>query len=264
VTDWWVGLPAAETTVSCGDDRHRLRWEAGSLLAVDHEDVEAERTLAALGGERCACVDVLDAWNRHADDLRVLVLSPRGPSDRIAPPAAPPNPTRLRPGRITRGWTTYTAAGVLRGGPPPPAPKPADDLLTLFEVGGGLPDRLAATVAAAWSERLARGVDAADARPQLQAALFGRVSAALRTWPGAPQFRVEVTMADERSAELGDDGVARVSLPFSWLADVWARDLAIVTGRFCLAATFADGRWELTTIGPDFGPPRSLAIVEAP
>ena len=52
---WWLGLLAAQATVACGDDTHRLRWEHGALQALDHDDPEAELALSALGGERCAC-----------------------------------------------------------------------------------------------------------------------------------------------------------------------------------------------------------------
>ena len=71
----WHGIPPAVAPVTCGGARHRLRWADGKLGAVDHDDVDGERTLAALSGERCACIDLLDAWARHAADVRVLVLA---------------------------------------------------------------------------------------------------------------------------------------------------------------------------------------------
>ena len=47
------------------------------------------------------------------------------------------------------------------------------------------------------------------------------------------------------------DGV-EVSLPFSWLSDVWMRGLAVTFGRLCIAADTTDGAsWTLDTLGPD-------------
>ena len=61
-----------------------------------------------------------------------------------------------------------------------------------------------------------------------------------------------------------EDGVVRAELPFGWLVDVWAKDLATIWGRFCLAAATSDGRtWRLTTVGPDLGPP-SLITLQLP
>jgi hypothetical protein len=46
------------------------------------------------------------------------------------------------------------------------------------------------------------------------------------------------------------DGVD-VSLPFSWLPDVWMRGLAVTLGRLCIAADTTDGSsWTLHTLGP--------------
>ena len=51
------------------------------------------------------------------------------------------------------------------------------------------------------------------------------------------------------------DDVVHAQLPFTWLLDVWARDLTTVQGRFCLDAapgTAVDGEhWELATVSPD-------------
>ena len=40
--------------------------------------------LAALGGEKARCIELAQAWGRHAEDLSVLAISPRGPADEIA------------------------------------------------------------------------------------------------------------------------------------------------------------------------------------
>ncbi|HWH09528.1 MAG TPA: hypothetical protein VG165_00220 [Solirubrobacteraceae bacterium] len=100
MTGWWAGLPAAEATVECGGATHRIRWEDGRLGAPDHDDAEGERALAALGGEPCACVDLLDAWARHEHDVRVLVIASRGPIDLLIADDRTPQPTRSGLGRI--------------------------------------------------------------------------------------------------------------------------------------------------------------------
>ncbi len=68
----------------CGTGLHTVRWEAGSLRLPSHPDVEGELVLAALGGEKARCVEAAEAWARHADDLSLLAIGPRGPADQIA------------------------------------------------------------------------------------------------------------------------------------------------------------------------------------
>jgi hypothetical protein len=151
-----------------------------------------------------------------------------------------------------------------------PAAHPPDDpdaqLLELLGLGGGLSQRLAATVAAEWARRCDRpDAEVEAARPRLQAALYGRVASGLRTWLGQPGLAVEVTMIEpgaERTLRQGD-GVIRADLPFRWLAEVWARDLATIAGRFSLAATHSGNQWTLLTVGPDLADPRPV-VVELP
>ena len=81
--DWWAALSPAETQISCGDSRHRLRWSDGTLQAIDHPDAEGELVLAALGGEASPCLDLVMAWGRHSDDLNVLAAGPRSADDRL-------------------------------------------------------------------------------------------------------------------------------------------------------------------------------------
>ena len=67
----------------CGQGLHTVRWEAGTIRLPDHPDPEAELVLAALGGETARCVEVAEAWGRHAEDLTVLGIGPRSPADEI-------------------------------------------------------------------------------------------------------------------------------------------------------------------------------------
>ncbi|MGO9975212.1 MAG: hypothetical protein ACLP01_20910 [Solirubrobacteraceae bacterium] len=313
MSDWWVGIAPAQVTVACGVEQHRLRWEGGALRALDHADLEGERTLAALGGEPCACVELLDAWDRHRDDPRVLALASRGPADRLAPQGEEQGPygtagrqvlgprssnvARLsssgastagprvlgpRSSNVARlsssgaGFVGRTAAlGVqsVRGralaGPQAGRTKQErmeEELIALLGLGGGLPERLQASVTATWRQRIAsreRGV--ARVRPQLHAALYGRVLATVGAWLGGSGQRVRLTMIGERGRTrvTEEDGAVAAELPFGWLADVWCRDLALVGGRLCLAAATEDGgrTWSLTTVAPDLG--RSAVVTLA-
>jgi hypothetical protein len=80
---WWAAVPPAAAKVPCGEQTHRLRWAEGKLTAVDHPDAEGELVLAALGGDRSGCVDLVEAWGRHSDDLEVLAIGPRSAADEL-------------------------------------------------------------------------------------------------------------------------------------------------------------------------------------
>jgi hypothetical protein len=102
---WFTCLPGCETEVPCGPGWHIVAWEAGSLLLPSHPDAEGELVLAALGGERARCVELAEAWARHADDLSMLAIGPRHPADEIAV-----------------GWDEVTAAA--QAGPAFMGPRP--------------------------------------------------------------------------------------------------------------------------------------------
>jgi hypothetical protein len=125
-------------------------------------------------------------------------------------------------------------------------------------------DRLVATVASAWAQRLQHfDAEAREARPTLHASMHGRLSAALRTWLGRADIELELDLIDPRNAATLTErsGVVHASLPFAWLAEVWSRGLALLFGRFSLAAATVDGKtWTLTTIGPDLGTPAPMRI----
>jgi hypothetical protein len=230
---WWTGIAPAKVHVKCGGSTHTVRWEAGKLVAVDHGDLDDEATLAALAGEPLACIELVRSWQRRRGDPRVLTLGSRGPTDLLA--AADD-----RRSRHARGSSGRRAESELE---------------ELLRLEGGLPDRLQAHVAATWERRLRTGhAMLQQTRPQLQAALHGRLLVTLRTWLGDPDLAIELTMIEvglRPSFVRTDDGIdARLS--FAWLTEVWTRGLATVFGRFCLTARpLADDRWTLLTLGPD-------------
>lgn len=241
---WWQDIPPVRAQVDCGGQPHRLLWAAGTLHALDHDDIEGERILMALGGH-CACADILRLWQQHAADARVLVVTSRGAGDPV------PDPAREEPRRRPH----------LRTGARPPEAA----LTEVLRLGGPMQDRLTATVAAAWRDRL-RGGLADRERPALHAALYGRATAALRQWARQPGLAVEVAMIgeDEPPALTRGPATLAAQLPFGWTVDVWARGLTTVWGRFCLGAAPTEDGWILTTVGPELGPPAPVTVSRPP
>lgn len=276
------GLPPLDLRVRCADQSHTLRWTAGTLTAVDHPDVDRERALVALGGDRCRCLDVLDGWQAHSDDLDVLVLASRGAADVVPVQLAEsgdadsgagyvgvqshrPMPAvyhgRYRPMRRARsGWYAYSPLGTDRDHAPT-----GMGVEALLQLDQGLAHRLVATVVATWAQRVDERDERVDAAlPALQAALYGRALPAVRTWLADPHRPVELTMLETACRPYitaGDDAVIRLGLGFDWLRDVWVPGFATTFGRLCLTAeSSAPTAWSLLTVGPDLDEPRVMTV----
>ena len=277
--EWWDGLLPVEVRLDCSGGTHTVRWEDGVVNAVDHEDPVGERALAALGGERSTCIELLDSWARHADDLRVLTIASRGASDPVRPDAESrflwPTPG-LMPARGrgvamraappgSAGWAAYAPLSggqmvsggqlVHRGqmGRGRPGPR-SDEVVDLIGLGGALTQRLVAEILATWSARLVadEGV-AAPHLPALTASLYGRVVVSVRSWLGDAGTHVELDMIapSESPSMARRDGVVHARLPFAWLSDIWVKDLAVVLGRFALCTVESgSGRLRLSTVDP--------------
>ena len=236
-------LPATVIEVGCGDDLHRLRWSAGDLGSLDHDDPEGERTLAALGGTSNGCVRVLDAWQRQRTSLRALTLTSRGAADRL----------QFEPEEDGGRWSPS-----VRGGSAVAADQ-ATDVDTLFGLGPVVADRLAATVAAHWAERVEAGATTDHDQPALLAALTGRVWLAAQAWLGLPLAAVDVRMTaptDAPSATFDTDRLT-VAVPFRWLSRAWAPQLAVITGRLTLDAQREGDTVTLLAVEPDGTPTRT-------
>ena len=254
---WFTSLPPCETLVPCGQGQHAVRWEAGELRLASHADLEAELVLVALGGEGARCVEIADAWRRHAADLTVLGLGPRGEADEVPVSwddvdaaeqaarggaggpgrwgwlASPPRAAMAR--AAIRHQQYQEEAGE--------ASQRRLDMLSLLALGTGFQVRLIGQVVAAHAD----GLDEPDEhgnsiRPALKAALAGRVALVAEQWLGIDPDQVEVSLlppgAGWGSVELTGRGEQRrllVSLPAWWLARVWACGLAL-TGRHLVVA----------------------------
>ncbi len=281
---WWQGLAPVSAVLWCGDDQHTLAWDRGELVARDHPDLDGDRTLAALGGTTHPCVIAIDTWARHAEDLRVLLLSSRGPTDRLrsvvpiggASAGGPPGPVMASPragGTVLAGTlqpgphrsfavlprftnaTGYAAAVAGNGSVPASVDEDLAGLSALLDLHGGLARRLAATVAAHWTERLEAGDPVAlEHRAELHAALYGRVLGAARVWLDDDGLDVTVDLVapgEARALTRRGDGI-HVALPMRWVTEVWSSDLAIVAGRFGLAASRpTPDRIDVQSVGPD-------------
>jgi hypothetical protein len=276
---WWEAHARLEARVECSGEVHRLEWANGVLTALDHVDPDGERALAALGGERCTCVELVDTWDRHSDDLRVLTLASRGPGDTIAPVDQLPNRTPGLVGRAvmypafqstataTRAQVSASVGSWARIGSRPLQAGSAaaeDALISLSGLSTGLWDRLTATVMATWTARLSAGDErCAAASATLAAALFGRVTVAARSWLGDPNINVAVEMidpGDHGNLERDSDGI-RACLPFRWLSDIWAPGLALVLSRFSLwLIESTDERKRVMTVDSNLERQRPVSI----
>jgi len=273
---WWSGLLPVEVQVDCSDEAHHLRWAAGALVALDHEDPDGERALGALGADRPACIEVLDAWARHSDDLGILTVSSRGVADpvqvdrdgqglRAGIPMV--RPAIGVPARTMRaggsGWASSAplAAHPMMPGQPP---GPFDEIKNLLALGGAMSQRLVATVVAEWAERIATGAETVEGHiPALTAALYGRVASSVRSWLSDSSLDLELEMIppSEGPSMSRDGAVVRVRLPFLWLSQIWAKDLPVVLSRFAISTLSSKhDQIQLLTISPDFSEARPVTI----
>lgn len=271
-------FPSAAARLDCAAEAHILRWEEGELFAPDHGEPEGERALAALGGTRSPCIDALDAWARHRRDAGFLAVATRGAGDPVRAPgdgpaqqggwfAYAPMTARLRTSYpLVRPRPHQAAVAVASGGRPPvPRPPDADEsLLSLARLGQELSTRLVATVTAGLLGDVASGQPGAErVLPALEASLWARATNALSLWLGGLDDLPDVRPAaeDEAPEVHFSEGHARTVLPLSWVAEVWGRGLAVVAGRFTLSVKEASPEHAvLSTLGPDFGPPRLLSL----
>jgi hypothetical protein len=180
------------------------------------------------------------------------------------------------------GGTGWTAYAPLAGQPPPPvqqataAQMPARiqhlqaemrarharriDLLTLLALGPAFQFRLAGQIMEALLTRGSGGIRGGgqplreqggfggDRSPRVTAALAGRAAPAVAQWLGIDPGEVAVTVhhGPGWGSVHADDGTIRLTLPASWLASVWACNLAVVDGHLVVSVT--DPGWPDATV----------------
>jgi hypothetical protein len=268
---WFTCLSSCEAPVPCGSGRHVVRWEAGALRLDSHADPEAELVLAALGGEKARCVELAEAWTRHAADLTVLAVGPRDLDGVAVSWEDVDAADGAALGAGGGGWTGQLSGGPGKGPVRQPGIRLAaamgqamarrtqqwreqvearqrrTGLLSLLALGPAFQLRLTGAVVAAHAGRLDEPDERGRSRrPVLTAALGGRLAPVAERWIGIDPDYVEVTLHTGPgwgSSELtghGEQRRLRVSLPADWLARVWACGLAFV-GRHLVVAVDRPG-----------------------
>jgi hypothetical protein len=257
---WWAAFGPVETTISCGDGKHLMRWAEGTLQPVDHPDAEGELVLATLGGDTTPCLDLTRGWSAASDDLTVLAVGPRSATDMltITPSVldefafpgmrarglgrGQPMAVLLHARRHSLSWAGTSAAW--RGGQEDE--QAGAGVLRLLALGPEFQFRLSGAVAHAWSADGQHAAENGRARPALTAALSSRFAAAATQWLGIDQERVEVSVhhgtgwGDIDSAGTAAASRLWASLPVSWLARVWAPGLALVGGHLVVSVQHAE------------------------
>jgi hypothetical protein len=244
---WWMAVPAVSTTVTCRGEQHRIRWEAGALLADDHDDAEAEETLRALGGQPPECLRLQNRWAACSGDVVLLTLG-RRPGEAglgLAPDLVASLLEVLEPAGPRR-YATVPGAAVAE--PKLAAAARRAALLALFSLPVAFIDRLVLTAfahaAAHWSDEAFRSAHGL----RLGAALTARATPALRRLGERLHTPVEVLCAP---ATPGDPGTVRAELSGQvlvvkaelspwWLPAVWGAGISEPSGGFVLRVTGAD------------------------
>lgn len=220
---WWAPVTAVSTSLACSGEDHEVRWENGALVFPAHADVEAERTLGALGASPPRCLYLCRVWEELIADPVLITLARRPGEADIGIASDPHGPTSL-------------AADLRR----------RDAFLLLFSLPAPFIDRAAlgaaASAAAKWSDAAFRSSHGL----RLGAALSARAVPALRRLAGElagpdEPLLVHCIPAGERQGPLvraertaiGFEVTA--SLPLGWIASVWGPGISEPDGAMVLA-----------------------------
>ena len=226
MSEWWTGLAAVETPGPVGAEEHRVAWRAGELHLLAHPDPEADRALAAFGGEVCPCLDLLTAWEATHVTGSILVVGARRADEDLAAPAA-------AIGAIAADLARWR--GALAGlGSDARAAEDGDVLDRLaslrFAEETAASRRLGGLLLLTLDRRLQHRLQASAA-----AALAARgematltAAAAARSWP---HLRAIGWSGGLEDLSLGEASAVRIDvdravLPATWVAAVWGRRLA--------------------------------------
>lgn len=254
--EWWLGLAAMETAGPAGAEDHGLSWRDGRLHLLAHPDPDADRALAALGGDVCPCLDLLDAWTEHHSTGSILVVATRDPDEPLPAPAAAieaiaADLTRWRnalasiraDARAAQDGDVLDRLAALRSPEEAAAQRRLGGLL-LLALDARLQHRLQSSVAAALATR-------PNDEPALAAATAARAIGPLRKigWSGG--------LADIELGDTPDLTPDHAVLPPSWVAAVWGRRLTTTPdGAFVLDVTSVTPTGAITVIAAAPGKPR--------
>ena len=234
-----TALPDVEGEITCGGMSHAIRWSKGSLDLIDH-DVDAERTVVSLGGDPCECLKVYEAWLAMTPHEGAMLLRPESeiPLKEIA--------------RQNLQYQALVQSRYMSSSHPSYAQakeemRMVERLVAIASLPPALLNALCAKLIAELDDVVNLDVGDTRSRKLLEEALSARANPALercmRSWRRIDQaalVTVEawLTEPEEEHSIIGwateRSGMAAVSLPSSWLLEVWAHGLSLVDDCFVL------------------------------
>ena len=245
---WYDGVADSNFDVDCEGQRHTICWSNGEILLTHHPDVQAEKTLVALGGRKPRCLEIFELWE--------FAISDGGFIEEWAP---------WHEADHQRRWWLKTALERLRS-------EGVQDFL--FDLSRERAVRMGEVVTTLPHEFLDRAmatvVDAGDRRgwdfaPAISRHLFDAtklrarrsfVRALSHQRPAIPNpallpFVCHVDLSRESAVEgqiAGRDSRIEIRLHPRWLSEVWARGLAVHCGRFTVSISEELGNVTLTQV----------------
>lgn len=232
---WYDGLEPVTAPLRCRGELHRVTWRAGRLWLHDH-DLVAESVLVSLGGERCACLDLLELC-RH--DVAALGPFPLWTSDAEIGAVAAIETTGSSRRDLDRRHD------LLRSLPTP--------FRRRLALGGFVAAARLGSVVEPWANppfAWVFGRLLSDA-----AAVVSRVARPDLDHSRALEVRWVGTAADQHPRAVGRLGPRGGSLHLAlsplWVADVWAHDLAVDRGSLVLALTSGERYLAMRWSDPD-------------
>ena len=245
---WYQDVPDSVMPVTCEGHQHQIIWSAGKVKLVDHPQIDAERTLVALGGTKPRCLELLELWD--------LAVKDGGFIEEWAP---------WQKADSQRRWWLGTAIERLRseGVQDFLFDLPRDRALQMGEFSTAVPhaflDRAMATVVDDGYQRgwdfnpsLTRHLAEATklrARRSFVAALASQRPSIPN--PALVPFSctVDLTLKPKIIGRLsGRASKIEITLHPKWLSDVWARGVSVFQDKFTLDVNEAGDKTTLTQV----------------
>lgn len=205
---WPRGVAALRVHLDCSDADHAITWRRGALVLEDH-DTTADEVVIALGGPSPPCLDVLRSW-------RLGYIEEEPPTESAA---------------LVRSLSSL-ARWMSGGGHPAVLPEP---LRRLRE----------ASVLHTWGRGLREPVASEEAQREflhraVKRRLRDLVVRSLRPLGADRHAEVAVEVADGADVRArgrceGTRAVVELTVPTSWLTDVWVPVLETWRGEVVVA-----------------------------
>jgi hypothetical protein len=260
---WYRGVPPVVAELLIDDDVvHRIAWRRGRLTLLDHPDPIGELALAALGGDRCLCFDVAEAWRTRPHEVVWRSVEWGGP--RLEPPV-------LRTAADLRAQVRPQVSLASPGVPSAMRDRrrrARDRMLSIAvrhrsalagQLEQQLREQMVAMLPPALLERMALAVLVRDHRAgqggsvvpllDMRTHVVGALDRCIRSWGPhrrPPTVDLDLWVTDRASPDVvglveRELGFAVAILPERWLLAVHARELQVVDGCFVLDARLHRG-----------------------